>query len=145
MNRDAWWSRKRRSSTSWIRKSTRYAIYHRDGFDCVWCRSIFPISFAGEDLTLDHIVPRCHGGTNKPDNLVTSCRSCNSSRGSEVVTGHVLRRALMQAAKPLNQEIGRVLSAMFSPMQPSKRLKRFGTASSRPIHPWKKDSNDEQR
>lgn len=33
--RTKWAKRKRRSSTNWQSKATRFAIYHRDGFDCV--------------------------------------------------------------------------------------------------------------
>ena len=61
----------------WIAPTTRLAIYLRDGSACVYCRRDASV---GALLTLDHVVPRNHGGGNKPHNLVTSCRSCNSSR-----------------------------------------------------------------
>lgn len=32
---------------------------------------------------LDHIVPLSHGGQNVVDNLVTACRSCNSSKSNK--------------------------------------------------------------
>jgi hypothetical protein len=42
------------------------------------------------DLTIDHLIPRSQGGTNKPSNLATACRSCNSSlrgkSGGDVVS-----------------------------------------------------------
>lgn len=73
----------------WIRTSTRLAIYHRDGFACVYCGA------AGEDhgvgLTLDHLVACELGGTNEPSNLVTSCRSCNSAK-RDLTTRRWLRR-----------------------------------------------------
>lgn len=31
-------------------------------------------------MTLDHYVPRSHGGSNKASNLVTSCPRCNFRR-----------------------------------------------------------------
>jgi len=34
-------------------------------------------------LTLDHVVPRSKGGSNKMSNKVPSCRSCNSSKGNK--------------------------------------------------------------
>lgn len=60
----------------WIRPSTRWAIYLRDGFSCVYCTTV-------GTLTLDHLrsVER-HGRDNAPSNLLTTCRSCNSSKKS---------------------------------------------------------------
>jgi hypothetical protein len=40
---------------------------------CVYCGT-------ADDLTTDHLIPRSRGGTSSPDNLVLSCKSCNSSR-----------------------------------------------------------------
>jgi 5-methylcytosine-specific restriction endonuclease McrA len=65
--------RKNGKGSKWIRVATRLAIYHRDGWRCVYCRS-------GLKLTLDHVKPKATGGTNKPFNLVTCCYSCNSSK-----------------------------------------------------------------
>ena len=36
----------------------------------------------GKNWTLDHIVPTVKGGDNTTDNLVVSCKSCNSSKNS---------------------------------------------------------------
>jgi len=67
--------RKRGHSSSWIRKEKRARVYERDRWICVYCtRGHYP-----RDLTLDHVVPRSKGGTNDVSNLVTACRSCNSS------------------------------------------------------------------
>lgn len=64
--------------SQWIRDSTRLGIYIRDGFRCVYCgRSARELRMG---LTLDHLVPVSLGGSNAPSNLVTCCRSCNSSR-----------------------------------------------------------------
>lgn len=37
-----------------------------------------------DDLTLDHVIPLIHGGTNHPSNWVVRCRSCNSRKGATV-------------------------------------------------------------
>lgn len=34
------------------------------------------------EQTRDHLVPRCHGGGDEPDNIVLSCRRCNDVRGA---------------------------------------------------------------
>lgn len=61
----------------WIRLSTRLAIYARDGFDCLWCRTVFPLDDTGMGLSLDHVVV---GGGHRVTNLVTCCGECNSRR-----------------------------------------------------------------
>jgi 5-methylcytosine-specific restriction endonuclease McrA len=42
---------------------------------CSWCG-------ATENLEVDHIVERRHGGTNGYDNLRVLCRSCHHTRGN---------------------------------------------------------------
>lgn len=64
------------SGSKWIRPAKRLAIYHRDGFACVYCGR----GTEHAVLTLDHIVPRELGGTHDAFNLVTACVKCNSSR-----------------------------------------------------------------
>jgi hypothetical protein len=53
-------------------------IYARDGYKCTYCGS-------KKDLSVDHIVPVSRGGSNENDNLVTACRSCNSSKGDKML------------------------------------------------------------
>ena len=63
--------------SNWIRRTTRIAIYARDGWACVYCGA------RAEDdatLTLDHVLACELGGTNAPGNLVTCCLSCNSAK-----------------------------------------------------------------
>ena len=85
--------------SKWIRPEKRMAIYIRDGFDCVYCRGVFPL---GTDLTLDHITPRSLGGSTDASNLVTCCLSCNSSRQDAELRPKDLRRALRAAARPID-------------------------------------------
>jgi 5-methylcytosine-specific restriction endonuclease McrA len=61
-----------------ISRQQRHRVYVRDGYRCVDCGR-------GCDLTLDHIVALAHEVTRhyRDDELVTRCRSCNSSRVGE--------------------------------------------------------------
>ena len=71
------------SGGKWCRPDKRLSIYLRDGLACCWC------GFAleeGEALTLDHVIPHSHGGSNEAENLITACRRCNSSRGNRSIT-----------------------------------------------------------
>lgn len=53
----------------------RRHILRRDFFSCQYCGS-------GEELTLDHVMPRSRGGRDTWQNLVTACRSCNQRKGN---------------------------------------------------------------
>src|SRR5437763_2703527 len=55
----------------------RDQIFHRDGYRCVYCGEQFP----AEELTLDHVQPRVHGGDRSEGNLVTACMGCNTLKG----------------------------------------------------------------
>lgn len=55
---------------------TRHNVYRRDGHQCGYCES-------KKDLTLDHIIPKCKGGGNTWDNLVTCCKKCNNKKDNK--------------------------------------------------------------
>ena len=72
-------------ASGWITKAARAAIYLRDDVACVYCKRDLQHADRME-VTLDHIAPRSKGGhLTDPRNLVTACRSCNSSRGNKTV------------------------------------------------------------
>lgn len=58
-------------------EATRTATLDRDGWQCQYCQK----PLYGDDATVDHIVAKARGGTDDPDNLISCCRSCNSSKG----------------------------------------------------------------
>lgn len=66
-----------------VSKNTRRRVYVRDGFACVICGF-------DEDLTVDHVVPRAHGGTNQASNLMTMCGHCNSRKGDLSLSQHLV-------------------------------------------------------
>jgi hypothetical protein len=50
------------------------AVFARDGYRCRYCGRT-------QRLTVDHVLPRCQGGGDELDNLVTACTWCNSRKG----------------------------------------------------------------
>ena|SRR5208282_4981035 len=46
---------------------------------CCYCRKVFFYT----ELTVEHLIPLCLGGTNDPDNIALACSPCNHSRGQE--------------------------------------------------------------
>ena len=71
--------RKAGQGSKWIRADKRLAIYLRDRFTCIYClRDLHGAE--PFDVTLDHLKPCSKNGGNSEANLITACRSCNSSR-----------------------------------------------------------------
>lgn len=73
--------------SKWIRPERRQRIYARDNWACLWCGCQVMSSGDGvvrgveiRQATLDHVIPRTHGGTNATHNLITACMSCNRDR-----------------------------------------------------------------
>lgn len=103
----------------WITPEKRLAIYIRDGFQCAYCGSSLK-NVDPEGITLDHLVPRNpkveHGnGGNEATNLVTACRSCNSSRQDkpwvDYATGGARDRIETLRNQPINVKLAKALLA----------------------------------
>ena len=64
----------RTAEISWSTSIREYVKERERPDECVYCG-------AKTELTLEHILPRSHGGPDLPENAVLVCRSCNSSKG----------------------------------------------------------------
>ncbi len=82
--------------SKWLHPTTRRRIYERDGWKCVWCHVEVERPTLPEDgilvrggiihqASIDHVVPRSRGGSNRPSNLITCCARCNAKRGERSV------------------------------------------------------------
>lgn len=49
---------------------------------CHWCCA--PLS--PSEVTIDHVTPLFRGGKHSPENIVASCKSCNSSKSTKLVS-----------------------------------------------------------
>ena len=56
-----------------------HPVFERDGFVCVYCGFDGNGFHQWRQLSVDHLRPASAGGTDSPDNLVTSCNFCNSA------------------------------------------------------------------
>ena len=56
---------------------TRFNLFLRDGFECVYCES-------GTELTFDHLIPRRLGGKTSWTNIVAACSACNLKKGGRL-------------------------------------------------------------
>lgn len=61
-----------------ISTKTRFEVFKRDGFVCMYCGSHPPTAI----LHVDHIVAVAAGGRNDMDNFVTACDRCNMGKGA---------------------------------------------------------------
>lgn len=60
-------------------KFSRMNVYERDAWTCQYCGERKP----ERDLSFDHVVPRAAGGRTEWDNIVTSCRPCNTRKANK--------------------------------------------------------------
>ena len=58
------------------KRKFRNFIFESFGSECAYCGD-------KEDLTLDHVKPRCKGGETTTFNLIPACRTCNERKGSK--------------------------------------------------------------
>lgn len=67
---------------------TKPNLMRRDNYTCQYCGD------RNVHMTLDHVIPRTHGGTDSWDNLVCACDKCNSRKGDKIPreAGMKLRR-----------------------------------------------------
>jgi hypothetical protein len=65
-----------------ISKRTRFEIFKRDGFRCLYCGKSPPAVI----LHVDHVLPVAEGGTNEPANLVTACQDCNLGKSDVLLS-----------------------------------------------------------
>lgn len=56
---------------------TRFNVFLRDNFTCQYCG-------ARDELTFDHVVPRCAGGRTIWENVITACSTCNLKKGGRL-------------------------------------------------------------
>jgi hypothetical protein len=60
---------------------TRFEIFKRDRFTCVYCGRKPPEVL----LEADHLIPRAAGGSDDEDNLVTACWDCNRGKSDRLL------------------------------------------------------------
>lgn len=54
----------------------RRTIYRRDNNTCQYCGK----KKSGNELSLDHVTPRCQGGLTTWENIVVACTDCNARK-----------------------------------------------------------------
>lgn len=109
----------------WIRTGKRHAIYARDGHRCVWCGRGVKVGkpvrcakyISPSAATLDHLIPRAHGGSNGARNLVTSCLGCNSRRGDASALTWAMQVAKGRGLAGVDEILGRIMQLIDRPLK----------------------------
>lgn len=71
----------------------RQNIFRRDDYRCAYCGS-------KDNLTLDHLIPKCKGGQNTWSNLISSCGGCNVKKGDKDVEVFLSESNLKMSHQP---------------------------------------------
>lgn len=69
-------------------KYNRTSVFLRDDYTCQLqstyrCKQAHGKGYRASELTLDHVVPRSHGGKTSWTNVTTACRDCNGEKGND--------------------------------------------------------------
>jgi 5-methylcytosine-specific restriction endonuclease McrA len=57
------------------------AVFSRDRYTCAYCMK----QLSNATATVDHIQPRSKGGQHEWENVITSCKPCNSKKGNKLL------------------------------------------------------------
>ncbi|WP_017327709.1 HNH endonuclease [Synechococcus sp. PCC 7336] len=94
---------------------TRRNVLYRDEYRCQYC------NVAGDNLTIDHVIPRSRGGGDLWDNVVSACVRCNIKKGN---------RTPKEAGMPLKRSPRRPHSSLY--FEIAKQIRSGGNRE------WKK-------
>jgi 5-methylcytosine-specific restriction endonuclease McrA len=75
-----------------IDDTTKEFIRRRANYLCEYCHS--PESICTTEFTVDHVIPKSVGGSDKVENLALACRRCNERRYNFVAGYETLLEAV---------------------------------------------------
>ena len=93
---------------------SRLNLYKRDGYSCQYC-GVRPKS---EELTIDHINPRCRGGMTTWENCVVCCTRCNRIKGGRTpgeVRHHDFPGGMKLMKTPVRPKVSDIKFKIFYP------------------------------
>ena len=116
---------------------SRKNLWKRDGQVCQFCG----IKPHYDEVTIDHVIPKCYGGTSCFENCVIACFRCNTKKGGRTLeqAGMKLRRPVLKNGRIESQYYDKPNRPNWSPLYNLPRLTKFPSS-------WKnflKMKNDE--
>ena len=79
---------------------TRFNVFLRDNFICQYCNN----NFTANELTFDHLIPRCLNGKTTWKNVVSACTNCNLKKGRRLLKFTDMR-LLKQPIQPTSAQL----------------------------------------
>jgi len=79
---------------------TRFNVFLRDNFSCQYCYK----RFSANDLTFDHLVPRCMDGKTTWNNVVSACTNCNLKKGRRLIKNTDMK-LLREPTRPSSMQL----------------------------------------
>lgn len=73
-------AQRHRNMNSRYRRHLRTRLGGEQNWRCCYCGCALEY----ETLTIEHVIPALHGGTNKWTNLAAACKPCNAEKGREL-------------------------------------------------------------
>ena len=64
-----------------LTSTKKHRVLAKTNGRCAYCGDVLN----GNNFTVDHIIPRHHGGENGLDNLFACCRGCNTAKGAKTI------------------------------------------------------------
>lgn len=78
------------------RRARRALMLSLQGGQCFWCPTPLDLTIA----TLDELIPRSRGGTQRLGNVVVACEPCNNQRGNgNASVSDIARAAALVSAR----------------------------------------------
>jgi 5-methylcytosine-specific restriction endonuclease McrA len=82
-----------------------HRLFHEQHGQCFYCQQLMLLPDPEQTqrplpparITIEHLIPRTHGGTDDPHNVVGACSRCNNERGSDIPWIEFLALKLQQA------------------------------------------------
>ena len=65
---------------STIPRFRKRILFNRDGWSCQYCSKKLVLN----NMTIDHVIPKCKGGKTTWRNCVVCCKSCNKTKGAKL-------------------------------------------------------------
>ncbi len=99
---------------------------------CAYCG----VKLSQRNSTVDHVVPKCRGGSNSLSNLVLSCEKCNADKGDKMASAMTVklmdkRYQLVFQPPPVDHNDASVVGYCEPPDTPHKRIVVDGSLTGR--------------
>lgn len=82
-------------TSSEAKRKWRQSIKEKWNYQCAYCGS-------EENLTLDHIIPRSKGGSDKVTNVLCACKECNNLKGHQMWSEWYLKQSFFTTERLSN-------------------------------------------